>query len=306
MQIDDILNSFCERITEIELFRKIVNETAKKEIGRFLELARADAENPLQDGLSHFMSNQSMSFYDPETGLLTPYGFAESRVEDRLHQIIRQKNRQYGWLLVEAYEEFEEFLKLMYAWLGMHDWHAWRLREFGNVRFAELSQKPFSWYVKAAQREYSQKPKLILSRLRDLYPRLERIEEDNKLNRNLRVSVELVGNLRHKIVHSRGTIASKDGFVQHVLEECGRWNNGRPNSRNRAIVENCLSSGSHDCIITLIEVDAQLPSGVPLEARNILNLQFDICGSLISDLMVVAVLVRRSLSPRPASTLLNP
>ncbi|MDE0177038.1 MAG: hypothetical protein OXP36_00450 [Gammaproteobacteria bacterium] len=306
MQIDDIFDSFRKRITEIQLFRKVVNETTKNELERFLELAHADAETPLPGGLSHFMSNQSMSYYDPETGILRPYGFAKSRVEDRLHQVIKQKNRQYGWLLVEAYEEFEEFLKHTYAWLGMHDWRAWRLREFGNVSFAELSQQPISWYRKAVEREYSQQPKLILSRLRNLYPRLEKLEENNKINRNLRVSVELIGNLRHKIVHARGTIADKDGFVQQVLEGCGRWNNGQPKPSNRAMVETYLSADPDDCFITLIEVEAPLPSGAPPEARRVLNAQFDICGSLISDLMADADLVHGSLSPPPASTAPQP
>lgn len=82
-----------------------MNETTQNELARFGELARADADHPLEEGLSRFMSAQSMSFRDPETGILTPYGFDESCVEDRLRQFIRQKNRQYGWLLVEAYQQ---------------------------------------------------------------------------------------------------------------------------------------------------------------------------------------------------------
>lgn len=301
MQIDEIFDTFRERVVKMELFRKVVNETTQKELARFGGLVRADADHP-DDGFSHFTSSQSMAFYDPETGILTPYGFTESRAEDRVHQLVRQKNRQYGWLLVEAYEEFEDFLERTYAWLGEHDWRAWRLGEFGNVRFAELSHHPFSWYLEAVNRKFAQQPKAILDRLRDLYPHLERTEERNKLSRNLRVSVELTANLRHKIVHTRGTISDKTAFVEQVLTECGRWNNGQPKAEHRALVETYLSANPDDCFISLLEIKAPLPSVAPSEVHHFLNPQFDICGSLISDLMADAVLVHRSVGAQSAAT----
>ena len=219
-----------------------------------------------------------------------------------MRQVVRQKNRQYGWLLVEAYEEFEDFLERIYAWLGKHDWQAWRLGEFGNVRHAELSLQPFSWYLEAVKRKFAQDPKAILARLRELYPRLAEIEERAKpLERNLRLRVELIANLRHKIVHARGTVSDRDGFVEHVLTKCGLWNNGRPRAKHRAAVETYLSPDPNDCFVTLTEVNAPLPPQARPEARHVLNPHFDICGWLISDLMADAVLIHRYVSSHPVS-----
>lgn len=254
MQIGEIFDTFRDRLAEVELFRRVANETTKKELVRFGELARADGDNPLKEGLSHFMSNQSMSFSDPETGFLVPYGFHQSRVEDRLHQLIRQKNRQYGWLLVEAYEEFEDFLERTYAWLGKHNWTAWRLGEFGNIRHPELQSKPFDWYLDAVKGNFARDPKAILHRLRDLDPRFASIEARNKGRRNLRVSIELIANLRHKIVHARGKVSDRNGFIERVLKKSGAWCSGQPKPEDRELVETYLSPDVDDCFIKLVEV----------------------------------------------------
>ena len=126
--------------------------------------------------------------------------------------------------------------------------------------------------------------------------------DDLPRGRNLRLSVELVANLRHKIVHARGTISDRNGFIKHVLTKCGLWNNGRPNEEHRRAVETYLSPNADDCFVTLIEVNAPLPRGAPPEARGVLNPHFDICGWLISDLMAEAVLIHRYVSSHVVST----
>lgn len=265
MQIGESFDTFRDRLGEVELFRKVANETTQKELARFADLARADADNPLKDGLSHFTSSQAMSFVDPETGFLTAYDHRESLVEDRLHQLIRQKNRQYGWLLVEAYEEFEDYLERTYAWLGKHDWTAWRLGEFGNVRHPELQSKPFDWYLDAVKRKFAGDPKAILNRLRNLDPRFASIEVRNKRRRNLRVSIELIASLRHRIVHTRGRISDRNGFIECVLKKAGAWGDGQPKPEDRQLVETYLSSDVDDCFIRLVEVPARYPTEHPLK-----------------------------------------
>ena len=302
MDIDEILSNFRDRVVEMEQYRNVVKETTRQEVTRFAEFVRAEADDP-EDDPPRYMSLESMGFYDPESGLYTRYGKTDSGAKDRIQQLVKHKNRQYGWLLVEAYEEFEDFLERTYAWLGKHDWRAWRLGEFGNVRHAELSRRPFSWYLEAVKRKFAQDPKAILGRMRSLYPRLAEIEERAKpLNRNLRLYVELIANLRHKIVHARGAISDRNGFVEHVLTRCGLWNNGRPREEHRAAVETYLSRDRNDCFVTLIEVNAPLPRKAPPEARRALNPHFDICGWLISDLMADAILIHRYVSSHPVST----
>ena len=300
MDLDEIFNTFLERVVRVELFRSVVTETTPQVLTRFAELARAEA-NQAGDVLPRFMSVRSMGFRDPESGDYVRYGATTSRAEDRVRQVIRQQDRQYGWLLVEAYEEFEDFLEKTYAWLGKHDSRAWRDRERGSIQCPEASQQPFSRYLETLRNTPALDPRAILGRLRHVYPILEETERQNKLNRNLRLSVELIANLRHKIVHARGTISNRNGFVEQVLKNCGLWNNGRPTAENREAVEAYLSPDP-DCFITLIEVNVPPPPDVPPGIWRVLSPRFDTCGWLIEDLVADAVLIHRCVSSHTAAT----
>jgi len=300
MDIDDILDTFRQRIAEIELYRSVVKETTRAVVARLDEMARDEAGQS-GDVLPPF-SVKSMLFRDPESGEYIRYAAAVSSVEDRAQQVVRQQNRQYGWLLVEAYEEFEDFLERTYAWLGRHDWQSWRLREFGNIRYAELPDKSFSWYLDAVRGQFGQRPAAILARLRDLYPRLGEIEARNKLDRNLCLSVELIANLRQAIVHARGRVSDRSGFVDRVLMKCGLWNNGKPKAEHRAAVGKYLSPGADDCVVSLLEVSVPPPPGAQSQLWRAVSPHRDICGSLISDLLADAVQVHRCVSSHPAAT----
>ena len=137
-----------------------------------------------------------MYFDDPTTGVLTPYGFSKSSAEDRLQLIGKQKNRQYAWLLVEAYEEFEDYIEHIYAYIGKREVNDWYLDDFGKIRLADLSHKDFAWYLDAVRRKYHGASKRILNRLRTLYPELEIVEKTNALQVNLRVAIELTRQLQ--------------------------------------------------------------------------------------------------------------
>ena len=108
MEIDEIFDTLCLRVAEIELYRSVARETTRPVVKRLAEIAQTEADQTGDVSLP--FSVQSMGFRDPESGEDVRYGAAVSRAEDRAQQVVRQLDRQYGWLLVEAYEEFEDFL----------------------------------------------------------------------------------------------------------------------------------------------------------------------------------------------------
>ena len=176
MELDEIFETFRDRAAEMEFSRIMVRETSKAELKRFAELMGTTSDED-DNAFPRFMSKQSVRFYDPESGVSVAYGFRESVAEDRMRQIVKHQNRQYGWLLVTVYEEFEDFIERTYAWVGKRDWKCWRLKDFGNVKFQDLEGKPFDWFLERVRRAYGSDPKAILNRLRDLYPRLARVEK---------------------------------------------------------------------------------------------------------------------------------
>ena len=298
MNIEEILETFRNNVVQVEIFRNLAKETTKKEILRFSEIALADAKQS-RDEVLHYESYERIGYYDPASGVYTSYGGLRSTPNDRILQLIKQKNRQYGWLLVEAWEEFEDYLERTYAWLGNHNWQSWKLREIANVTHEQLSKNPFSWYLEKVRENYSRNPKNILKRFRAIFPEYKKNETINRIDTNMRVSVELIANLRHKIVHARGTVSDRSGFIERVLSGAGVWNNGNPSVKNRTLVESCLSREPDECFVQLIEIPIELPEGTPPKAQRILNPQVDICSLLISDLVAQAVLINSAVKSYP-------
>ena len=288
MELNEILDTFRDRLTENELLRRAGKEMAAREVKRYLELALEAEQHP--DRAPLFSSIHNMFFSEAQTGEPAVYGARTLSAEDRVTLIGERKNREYCWLLAEAYEEFEDYIERIYAFLGKRDPEAWPLGDFGNVRLSELKSKDFGWYLETVKRRQKQRPKEILNRLRVLYPDLEAVERANELGMNLRVALELIENLRHKVVHARGQVADLEEFTEGVLERCGLWNNGRPNEAHRDFVQryfrSCTDGGY---MVTLLEVRA-VPKEVPVDITH------DVFGGLIGYLMTYAILIRQSVN----------
>lgn len=285
MELGEIFKTFSNRLAEIELLGRAGKDVAARESKRYLELAREAEQHP--DRVLPYLSTHTMYFYDPQTGEAAAYGSRKLSAQDRVRLIGEKKNREYCWLLVEAYEEFEDYIERVYAFLGRRDTEAWPLGDFGNVRLSELESKDFGWYLKTVKGKHRQRPKEILNRLRAVYPDLETAERMNQLGVNLRIALELIESLRHKVVHARGEVADLEEFTRRLLERCGLWNNGNPNEDHRTFVQRYFRSRCDGgFIVTLLEVRA-VPEEVPLEIVH------DVFGGLIGYLMAYAVLIGR-------------
>lgn len=178
------------------------------------------------------------------------YGYRERSLEDKKRAVYRHKNKQYQWLLSEAYELFEDFIETTYAYAGYTDRSFWPLKDFGNVSLAELEEKDFTWFVhqaKIPQRE-------ILSRYRKKFPQLVYLETQNRLNINLSLAVVLIENLRHIIVHKKGIISNRRAFIEKVLKASGLYNNGNFCLKHTEFIEKFFGSGEYENTIYLLEV----------------------------------------------------
>lgn len=69
-----------------------------------------------------------MSFIDPTSGERFFYNHESMYLDDKLLLINNQKNREYQFLLMEAYEIFEDTLEELYAYTMIND------RNIGQMR----------------------------------------------------------------------------------------------------------------------------------------------------------------------------
>lgn len=292
MEVSEILNHFRNRLVEIQVYRSIVKDLTKEELMRLSEHEKTMSE--MGDDYIKFLSMQSMHFQDLSSGSLVRYGFVKSNAEHARDRVSEQKNRQYGWLLVEAYEEFEDFLERIYAHIGKADRNAWHLEDFGRVKLPELDDKPFDWYLNTVRRKYKLNQRDILTRIRQLYPELKSVEEHNIYKVHIRVAVELIENLRHRIVHTRGIVDDLDQFVTQILEKCGLWNNGNPKPDLRDFIRDYFYWESGTYTVWLSERRAAPPQ-IPLDVY------YDVWDELITYLIAYAYGICNCVDPTPIS-----
>ena len=144
-----------------------------------------------------------MLFYDAKTGeARSIFGRREISVEDRMKAVVLHKNKQYQWLLVEAYEAFEDYIEDVYAYAGLIDKNLWPCRHFGNISLSELSNKDFNWFRNKI--DTIRNKDSISNQFRKVFSNIEEIETKNELNINLKLTIVLIENLRHIIVHKGG------------------------------------------------------------------------------------------------------
>lgn len=288
MDIPEILDLLRNRLVEIQLSRTVVKDTANEEYKRLSEYLHQSKEH--DDEFFPFMSMQSMIFRDLQTGEIIRYGYNKSNAEHRLNITAITKNRQYGWLLVEAYEEFEDFLERIYAYIGKSNRNAWHLEDFGSVKLPELNKKPYVWYLETVKKKYGNRHRELLNRIRELYPNLQTLEEKNICQVNLRVAIELIANLRHRIVHTRGIVDDLEVFVERILKNCGLWNNGKPKPELNQFIKMYIQNVAGANTIRLDERRAS-PTKIPIDTY------YDVWNQLIGYLISYAYSISESINP---------
>ena len=251
MDLDTIWNDFSERMAEIELYYRAAKDIAKKEQQKIAEYLEYLNKNPQLKDVSSSLHN--MSFYDAITGEIRFYNFKELNPKNRYLHVLLHKNKQYQWLLAEAYEEFEDFLEKIYAYKGYKDNDFWPLKDYGNIFISDIKTKDFKWFLERAKQK-KDIPHSILNHFRKRYPIIAKVENDNKLRVNLRLAVILIENLRHIIVHKNGIVSNKQDFVINTLKKSGLYNNGKYDEKNYHLITSFFGDKEYENLITLLEI----------------------------------------------------
>lgn len=218
MNVTDIFEDYCARVAQVHFQRKLIEDAVRREVARLHEQEhiRSELSMPAHEPFS----TQNMSFKSATSGELRFYGFASSTARALIEAQIAVVNRQYQWLLVDAYELFEDYLEGIYASMAVTDKSSWPLRDFGEATIDELPGKNFDWYLEKS-RNKKEVPYSILNRIRLKHPALGHVERANHLNVHLLVAVALIEQMRHHIVHTRGVVSKPDDFYAKVLNKQG-------------------------------------------------------------------------------------
>lgn len=149
MSLDEIFESYSNKMTQLSLYQRAVKGIAEKELKKIIEYEKSLKKYPeLKGGSMH-----SMTFRSAEYGERIFYGYKEISLKDKHISILLHKNKQYQWLLSEAYEEFEDCIERLYAYAGFTNLDYWALEDFGSISLCEIKNKNFNWFVLQAAKK---------------------------------------------------------------------------------------------------------------------------------------------------------
>lgn len=220
----------------------------------------------------------SMSFRDMGNGVPIFYGSAEPSYDELISALPRSHNRQYQWLLAEAFELFEDFLVDAYGCAAAIDpaiWDPQHLKQVGDSG----GRAPAWWVEQARLVKPAPSATVVLRRLRAM-PSIRSMEESNWRGFDYKFGLALIERMRHVIVHGRGRVESVEKFATGVGTATGRLVAGAPTAEDMAFIKQYFGDGRLNTTICLL--DHQLPSKGPW------HVHIDMLDELIGDLMSYA------------------
>lgn len=185
------------KINKLNQFKNVASEVFSAQHEEVVRVHEALPEWSLKrtEGSSYFLHYQS-----PSTGsdLLVPPKSYQIKDEIELNSL--QKLKTYQWLLVDAYEVFEDFVEGAYAYCGLKGLSIW-VQPDGWVRD---DKKDIDAYIKAPFKGKVRTPHRQLKAFRQGSQHFAQYETENLNGRNYRVVLVIIEKLRHAIVHFGG------------------------------------------------------------------------------------------------------
>lgn len=243
------LKDFDSKATEALQLKNTISRGFDSEITK-LRNEKQNESKLLSDDLPRSASH--MIYYDLKDGHARSFGRKRLYLDDLISAAHHNKNRHYQWVLVEAYEAFEDYLEHAYAAFGYVDSDFWPMSDFGSCKISEISSFTFDWHLNQVKSKKG-KPTSILSTFRKTLPNIRSIERENKLSKNLAFELCLIPKLRHLIVHNSGKVENLGEITKKTLDEANI------NPKDHDFFKNAMNSyfgrrkDTGETVVTLVE-----------------------------------------------------
>lgn len=224
--IDEVYQDFSEKIANLNDFLHTVKKNTEN-IALDIDKKRQRIEDVVpQTEHDKYVKDiigktfRSHLFYNPYTEEPNSYGHSEIDVYKEMELCLSLKNKQYQWLLTEAYELFEDYIESIYACAGLIDNDFWPASDYGSISVSEIKSKDFSWFQTTASKK-KEATKAVLHKLRTEIDNFAKAEATNPLKRNYRFFITMIENLRHIIVHNGGYFNDVELFIKNTIQKSG-------------------------------------------------------------------------------------
>lgn len=252
-KLNEELDAFLQKISKImdmQSFVKHITDEQLKQIAK-----QINRRNSLGSQYKKiFGTTFSSHFYDcSQTGETLCLAHYEHTLEKKRELLYLARNKQYQWLLVDAFEEFENFLITFYAIIGFNFHHLWPAKDFGNIKIQEIKSKNEDWFIQQTKKNHKNPTKTILSWIRNNTENLEQEERICKKGILLPLSICIVEQFRHTIVHCNGIISDQNAIEEKILKDSGLYNNSSINNDYKRLIQDFYGTYNDELYVFLIE-----------------------------------------------------
>ncbi len=206
----------------------------KRVIGRELAFLTEQKQLAAEMGIKSGPALQSMAFREMRQRQPVFYASSEPNYDELISRLVVSHNRQYQWLLAEAFELFENFLLDAYGCAAAEDSKTWRTQDLKKIG-PHAGQSAAWWVTQARELQHPPPPKVVLERLRQL-PGVREIEVKNAHGVDYKIVLLMIERMRHVIVHNRGQVTSKEDFTQAILTNAGLLSGSLPKPEDAAFI----------------------------------------------------------------------
>jgi hypothetical protein len=233
---DQQLEEFKAAIIEINNYQSFTDSLVKR-LSAYEQLLE---DNNLIIKRSEITENDWSStvnflFKDYSTGItLNSLGVSKFIKKDSIRIELELKNRQYQFLLLNAFEAFEQYLKGAELFIENKPKND-KKKNFSPTKFIVNLHKTIPVISTIIKFRNESNPKF-----------LDEVD--------LLLTFSLIEQLRHQITHSGGYANNKSLFIKKCLERIGRYNSGKPKSEYTDYLNSFFGTNKYENLICLIEM----------------------------------------------------
>lgn len=284
MTCQDIWKKYSKRIGQIVCSQRELQSIYDIQLKNAIEIKKRYEENENLHGIP--VSCHNMSFIDPISKGRIFYNFEQISTDEIIIRLVIQRNRNFQFLLMEAYEVFEDAVEELYALIGMNDLNFWPLKNIKGISKEELAKKDFAFFLNRSANLKGGTISITAQLLK--YFNINASIDGIPLIQH----IVFIEKLRHIIVHKRGRVKNIEAFIDKVAKDCGVYNNGKIPDKLRAFIGFYIGTEKSDNLIVLDPYEISNPFSLRMTHNRFEGL----IESLMGCIYLLAINVNKYLS----------
>ena len=210
--LDKIFNEFAGKLTKIQFESSFVTSESVNSIQKLKESIYLSKQRRKDNNLPFPVIGLwvALPIVDLTSSGLNWFCIGKEKAEEDelLATLISNLNTQHQWLLVEAFEVLEKYIKDIWGALGYLDKSLWQCSDFGDIMPSQIGGMNLRWHMIQVRKSTAKhNTKKIREHLRNRISGIAEYELSNNRGYDYSFIIGCIEALRHIIVHLSGEMS---------------------------------------------------------------------------------------------------